>query len=226
MNEFYAAIAGAIVGGVIALGIQLLALRAAANERRADALERRKALGHALLFKMIQIVSHLHGFNSHVKEALARAAADGLSGRPWQFVIPLANFPERVHFSTDEMAMLLSLQDDDVFNRIASLDELHNSTVDVFQTYAARRLSLTSMLPAAMEESVGTTALTESQMLALAPRMAELDGIISTIRLKCDQDERDSKSALTALRDLLHNKIGLTYRLELKAEKAPAQIAT
>ncbi len=159
-NEFWSAIAGAIVGGVIALGIQLLALHAAAKDRREAAAERQKALGHALLFKTIQIYSHLRSFNGHLKDAQAVAEKAGQKTIIWQIVLPFANLPQRVHFSTDEMAMLLSLKDDDLFNDLVSMDELHNSTIDIFSTYTARRLSLTAELPtSSMEGEVGTTPL-------------------------------------------------------------------
>lgn len=125
-GEFWAAIAGAIVGGLIALVIQLVALWAAKAERKEDHNERRRALGYALLFKMIQIYSNLRQLRDHLAGAYERGLEDGLE-EPWQFVMPIVNVPDRVEFSTDEMSMLLSLGNDDVFNDLASLDQVHNS---------------------------------------------------------------------------------------------------
>lgn len=137
-----------MVGGLIAFGIQLVALRAAAKQRAEEAAERRKALGHALLVKMLKIHSHLHGFNEHLEETFAKAEKAGFDGEPWQIVRPIANHPPTVHFSTDEMVMLLSLKNDDVFNDVLSMDGVHNSTIALFQTFAECRRSLTSLLPA------------------------------------------------------------------------------
>lgn len=83
MNEFWAAIAGAIVGGLIAFGIQVIALREARKERIRDAAEKQKALGHALIFKVIGIYSHLRQLNLHLQDAAARMpkGTDQLAGR-------------------------------------------------------------------------------------------------------------------------------------------------
>ncbi len=142
MNEFWAAIAGAIVGGVIALAIQMIALNAAARDRKADAAERKNALGHALLFKAVRIYSHLRQFNHHVMAGAEEQKKRGHKAIAWQVVLPFANLPEKVHFSTDEMALLLSLKNDDLFNNAVSFDEVHNSTIDIFATYSERRSSL------------------------------------------------------------------------------------
>src|SRR3546814_10422982 len=123
--EFWAAIIGAIIGGLIALGIQLLALRAAKNQRLEEAAERKKALAHALLFKMAKILSNLENFKEYLQGPLKIANEAKLEREPWELIQPLANYPDPIQFSTDEMAMLLSLKNDDLFNEILSMDQVH-----------------------------------------------------------------------------------------------------
>jgi hypothetical protein len=217
-GEFWAAIFGAVVGGVISLGIQLVALSAATKERKEDAAERRKALAYALLFKMIEIHSHIGKLNLHLKESIAHARKQGFKGALWQMVVPLANGPDRVQFSTDEMAMLLSLKDNDLFNDIAGLDAVHNGTIEGFRVYSARRFELTSMLPGAvMEGRVGTTFLTDEQVQHLAPRAVELDHLVEQLLSDCERDEAESWAALRRLEEVLNAKVKLGIRVLPKA---------
>jgi hypothetical protein len=216
MNEFWAAIAGAIVGGIITFVIQLVALTAAANDRERDSAEKKAALGHALLFKAMQIYSHLRLLNREMKQGLEETGKFGLEGICWQAVRPMANMPEKVHFSTDEMAMLLSLKSDAVFNATVSFDEVHNSTIDIFATYSERRSSLTALLPAEMNGTVGSTELDHRQLALLAPRMFELNALLATMLTRCDQDEREALQILTSLHATLSAKLGMTYKLQPK----------
>jgi hypothetical protein len=143
-NEFWAAVGGAIVGGIIAFVIQLVVLRAAARQREKEAAERKKALGFSLFVKMMKIHSHLHLLHEHLEEPFERDKEGGGGREPWQIVLPLANNPMHVHFSSDEMAMLLSLKNDDLFNDVISMDEIHNSTIDLFDTFKEKRFALLS----------------------------------------------------------------------------------
>lgn len=220
-NEFWSAIGGAVVGGLIAFAIQLVALRAAAKQRAEEAAERRKALGHALLFKMLKIYSHLHQFNEHLEETFAKAEKAGSEREPWEIVLPIANHPAAFHFSTDEMAMLLSLKNDDVFNDVLSMDEVHNSTIVLFQTFAERRLALTSLLSAEMEGMVGTTELTKEQWQFLRPKMVEVNDLIKSMRQRCELDARDAWSVLTRLHAVLKDKVGVRFEIELKPDRQP-----
>jgi hypothetical protein len=215
-NEFWAAVAGAVVGGVIAFIIQLIILREAAKQRAKENDERRQALGHALLFKMIKIHSNLYGFDQHLEERFAEAEKDGFEGEPWQIYLPLANTPAPVRFSTDEMAMLLSLKDDDLFNDIVSLDEVHNGTIDIFRTLNARRQALTEELPAKMEGAKGETILTAEQLLFLRPKMVEINLLVESTREWCKTEEQNTRNSLTYLHSALKEKVGLTCSITFK----------
>jgi hypothetical protein len=190
----------------------MIALRAAANERKQTTAERRSALAHALFFKMIQICSHLHHFNSHLKTSLAPMKKEDVGAAAWAVVLPFANMPDYVRLSADEMALLLSL-DNDVFNTVVSFDEIHNSTIDAFKTYSERRLALTAMLPAETNSDVGTTALNPEQWALVSPRMAELNGLIGQLAPQCEKDEREAWAGLVSLQKILNSKLGLTLRV-------------
>jgi hypothetical protein len=129
-TEFWSAIIGAIVGGLIAYIVQVKALREGRRLRDEDHKRVQQAQGNALLFKMIRIHSDLHGIHRHIEGCFEQAEQKGLTGDPWQFVLPLANPPGPIHFSSEEMGMLLALKTDDVFNLVVKMDTVHNSLSD------------------------------------------------------------------------------------------------
>lgn len=217
-SEFYAAaggaVVGSVVGGVISYLLQMYSLGEARKQRKEDAEERRKALASALLFKAIQVHSHLKLMSDHIEESFHRAEHTKFKGEPWAFVLPLANTPQKVTFSSDEMAMLLALKEQDIFNDLASKDELHNATIDVFEVYRARRTVLVDMLPAhQMEGTQGSTSLTKEQLALVRPRMAELDQLITSLRHDCRDGADKSGVALHKLANILNAKTGLSVQL-------------
>lgn len=215
-SDFWAALIGAIVGGLIAFGIQIVSLNAAKKQREDDALERKKGLAHSLLFKVIQVYSHLHHFHSHIEEQVVKAGQEGFQGKLWQIVMPLGNGPAEVTFTADEMALLLSLKNDDVFNNVVSSDEVHNSTISAFQMYHRLRDSLLSQMPAQMEGSKGVSELTREQMLYLAPKMVELEGLINSIRDRCAKDVEAAWLNVSEVQALFKQTLGLSYAIQKK----------
>ena len=224
-NEFWAAIIGAVVGavtaGIISYLIQRTALKATADQLEKEAENRKKALGYALLFKMVRIYSGLAHMSRHLEEHFKKLEQKEYAGsEPWQIVLPIANPLEAVHFSTDEMAMLLSLKDNDLFNDLASLDVVHNSTIELFRTHASLRAKLLEMLPANIEGMVGEVHLTAEQAMYVRPKMVEINALIIDINERCTKDTNEAKDILQRLSTTLNNKLELSISLLSKAENA------
>lgn len=218
-SEFWAAIAGAVVGGVISYLLQRQNLEAAEKQRDKEKQDRNDALGNALIFKLIRIHSNLVGFEEHLKERLALAAQFGESDEPWQFYIPFVNLPSPVHFSSDEMGFLLSLKDDDLFNRIASFDEVHNSAIAIFSTLDSQRAVLTSQLPTeTMEGEIGHIALTPEQAKYFRPKMVQLNSLIVQASAWCKTEVPNSRFLLIRLKAVLEAKVGIKHKLSFVRE--------
>jgi len=115
-SEFWSAVVGAAVGGLIAYVVQKVALIEARNQRKEDARNIQTALANSLLFKMIRIHSDMYGISRHIESCFEDAKKRKFDGEPWQFFLPLANPPDPIHFSSDEMGMLLALKNDVAFN--------------------------------------------------------------------------------------------------------------
>lgn len=217
-TEFWAAIIGAIVGSVSAGVITWLLQR---NQDKRQILERNKGLARSLIFKLVRIHSDMVGFKSHVEEGVANAAQNDLE-LGWQSLRAIGNLPERISFSSDEMAYLLSLGNDDLFNKVLSLDVVHSSTIGIFELYKERRLALTDMLSAsAMEGAVGTTELNDSQLAFFAPKFAELDLLVADMKSRVDTDAMESREALLGTAVAVRQTLGPKFSIQLNEQKPP-----
>jgi hypothetical protein len=124
--------------------------------------------------------------------------------------------PDAIKFSPEEMARVLSL-DNKLFNEMAALDDLHNSTVAIFRLYAEKRDSLTTTLtPASMTENVGATFLTKEQKDKMKPRSVELDMLVEAMVQRTEQDGKQAWECLEALHTLLEKEFKLKHKLEMK----------
>ncbi|UIY26038.1 hypothetical protein LZK76_11920 [Rhizobium leguminosarum] len=142
-REFWAAIIGAVVGGLITLIVQRQEQKASRQQRAEDRKSEAKGQAYSLLFKVISIHASFGHIKAHVDERLEfgkSVKTEHVSA----ILLPIANPPSPIDFAPSEMAMLLSLKDDDVFNALASLDKIHNSIIPAWTMYDARRTSIAS----------------------------------------------------------------------------------
>ena len=220
-GETFAAIVGAIVGtvggGLISLFLQIYGLRKAGKEKAQDALDHQRALGMALIYKIGRVYSHLRVIRGSLEQSLKKGAAAGLSEK-WQMLQPAIATLEHVHFSSDEMTLLLTLGDHKLFNDMMAIDELHNMSIDVLKEYSRLREELTSMLPPVhkLEGLTGEFAFTPEQAGVLRPRMAGLNNLIDGMIAYAERDEKAAWSTIERLQQLLKSQLGLTYEFNQK----------
>ncbi|QQO31206.1 hypothetical protein JJC00_21405 [Bradyrhizobium diazoefficiens] len=142
----FGVIGGSIIGGAIsatvAFLIQKRTLNAAKEQREAKRFEKRKAIAYSLFFKMIRIHSTIEVIKSTLDECVNAGKKKGFASY-WQMILPLGNLPDRVRFTADEMALLLSL-DSRLFNDLGPYDEVRNSLIDLYENYGRRRTDVLS----------------------------------------------------------------------------------
>jgi hypothetical protein len=217
--EFWSAIAGAIVGGLIGIAIQLKVIWEAREQRKEDHERVQRALGLSLFFKMTKIVTNLHHLSRHIERCFQQAEAKGFKGDPWQFVLPLANFPEPVHFSADEMSMLLDLKNDKVFNDVISTDDVHNAMVEAAKTMSAERLSLEDRLSHDGVEGNVVYGHREEELAQHRPQIVKVNMLIELVRSNLKIDSEQSRAKLHELHDLLREKLGLEHRIAIELDQ-------
>lgn len=220
-TEFLSALAGAIAGGLIAYLVQIKALREARDIRNQDRKLTQQALGNALLFKMIRIYSNAVHLNTYIQECFEDAKRKSFKGEPWQFVRPLANPPNDIHFSADEMSLLLSLKDNDLFNLVVSQDVCHNSLNDAVKKLNEARENLTQRLDhdAADGETLSGT-LDQEKLLKLRPYMINVNSLIMAITDLSKRNAYDGARGLKGLQVLFHDKLGSTFAIEFPEEQS------
>jgi len=160
-KEFWSAIGGALVGGLIAYFVQIKALREGRQIRDEDHERLRRSLGHSLLFKMIRIHSNSGLIYRHFEDSFANARKSRPEAEPWMFVVQIANPPDREKFSSDEMSLLLSLGNDDVSNAVLPMDQIYNSMIELVKVFnTSRRTLLDEFQAKEFEGTVITDTLT------------------------------------------------------------------
>jgi hypothetical protein len=210
--EFWAAVTGAIIGAIAGGGVTW-ALQSMQDRRQRK--ERDQALARSLIFKLMRIYSDFRGFKKHVDECAANATALSLQDS-WQSLRAIGNLPPQLSFTPDEMSYLLSLKEFNLFNKVVSLDVVHSSTIGIFGLYAARRSELMDMLPASsMQGTVGTASLSPAQLAYFAPRAAELELLVTDIKVRVEEDVKDSREALVEVNAAAAATFGRPLKLEI-----------
>lgn len=133
-------------------------------------------------------------------------------------MLPIANLPSDIHFSNDEMAMLLSLKVDDLFNQTTAFDDIHNSDIELFRKQADLREWLNERLPAVMSGEVGEIHLTKEQAMYVRPKMVEMNSLIRPMEGRCKQDVDEAWDILIRLGKLLNEKLDLNINIVSKEE--------
>ncbi|WP_316232895.1 hypothetical protein [Bradyrhizobium sp. SZCCHNPS2010] len=206
---------GSTISTIVALWTQKRNLAAAKAQRDEERQAKREAIGYGFLFKLIRLASNLDALGKAVRQTLEGAAAKGFKGSAFQIVVPVVPLPDKIVFSPDEMGMVLSL-DSAVFNQLGALDELHNSTVALFEMYGKQRTAVMDRFGAKMEGTLGTTEMTEKDLHWLAPRAAELDQLVEMMLQRAEGDGKEAWVGLESLHAMLQKHFGIKHKLEPK----------
>lgn len=105
---------------------------------------------------------------------------------------------------------------DDLFNSIADLDELHQSTLSLFSAYAKSREEIKAKLPAKMDGRVGTSTLSKEQYDWLGPRIIEMNDTVQAMKTFTKKDGPIALDATFKLQSLMASKLRVTKTMQLK----------
>lgn len=203
MNEFWSAIAGAVVGGVITALLQLQVSLRGKSERAADRLEARQAVAYSLIFKMGKIASGLENISRLVEAAVAIPP----DGDLWQRVRSIANPPDRVVFSAEEMA-LVYWAESAFFNELVSIDDQYNTIVTIAEQYKGHRSALIDAFePVDYAPDGSGLTLSDERQWGLRPKIDAAEGAIATIAERCRPDADRAMQLTVRLADILRERL-------------------
>jgi hypothetical protein len=131
-------------------------------------------------------------------------------------VLPLGNPADKVKFTAEEMALILSL-DSQLFNDMGPFDEVHNGLIDLYEIYGNRRTGVLWKFGAdEMDGGKGTHSLTAEQVAWLRPRAYELNGIAENLVERASKEEALSKSLLRRAHSLFVKEFQFEKNLTFK----------
>lgn len=207
---------GAAISATVSLALQRSSFKEARQQKEKDRREVRKAKALSLVFKMIRISSDLNNLGKAVGESVERGRKEGLMGDLFQFVPPTIPLPDSVRFSPDEMAWVLSV-DNNLFNQMGPLDELHTNTVAIFDLYNTKRDNLLEKLGVEqMEGTVGTTFLTTEQRMWFQPRAVELNQLVAIMIQRSQRDAKECWDAFDNLTTVVSREFSMNLRFDRK----------
>lgn len=154
-SEFYAALGGALVGGLISLVLQFLNywredwVRKKERERTAaehlnEMAEREATLAFSLLAKIGRAHTDIVNIRAHLKEGEARLR--GVKNRMLaSAMLPLASDPPKLSLTLDEMILARDLKNDQILNDVMNFTHVHAMYVDSMSAFRALRRDLAAL---------------------------------------------------------------------------------
>lgn len=222
MNEFWAALVGAVVGSLVSGCISYWLQRSGFNEQRLERQEQekneRRALGHSLFFKILSITNNLTHIKAHVDECVGRAAAADPEGKtpPVAFLLPLMNVADPVQLDPKEMSMLLASKEDEVFNRVLDIPPIYNSILPAWKQYAAMRAELHDAASTTIDLETGEGPMEFPSSGPTAIRFFEANGVAQRLIERAVKDHEDASETLDMLLRALNEKAGTGIAIAAK----------
>ena len=131
--------------------------------------------------------------------------------------MPIVPLPEPIRFLPEEMALILSI-DNNLFNEMAALDELHNSTVAIFEIYNTKREAVMDRLGAEMDGGVGTTIMNAEQKRWFDPRAYVLNQLVEIMIQRTQQDGQQAWAAFEHLKSTMEKQFDMKLNFVRNAE--------
>lgn len=218
-SEFFSAIVGALIGGLIAYLVQLQTLREERKAREQQRREEQSAAGYALFFKVLSIYSNLNHIKNYMVEA--REAATGRGDWPLHSTLkPLANVFNPIFFDTEGMSLLLGLKEPKTLNAVLSLDAIHNGVLPAWHLYASKKEQFNQLVSVTnFEPSTGTAAIAIQKGSAAERLMYEVNELAEELAARAIRDADDSQVALELLMGTLNSRLNLEIKFEPKLNK-------
>lgn len=221
-SVFGGALVGAAISGCINIWLHFRTLDKAATQRANDRKDTRKAQAFSLLVKLSRILSDGTVITREIDLMIARAKEAGHEPKHLSMVVmPMSPSPFPVTFTSDELALVLSL-DDDLFNQIAALDQLHASTAAMNTLYGQKRETLMTRFGAKMEGNVGTTILDAKEKQWFEPRLIEVEDILAGVRQFAAECRDEGGTAIKRWHAVMRKEFDLKQSLIIKEERPPS----
>ncbi len=213
-TEFWAAITGALVGGLFALFAQWLAIRTERKQREDDRFRTQQALAMSLLLKVRDMHGNYVESRRSIEEQFSEAEQMGMVDEPWRFFKPFSSNLTHFHFTPDEKATLLELKNDKLLNETLLLEPRHFHYVESLRTLNRLIFELhDKALPVYVEGDQGRVELPHDEFMKLKPRMLQVDSLIDALRAEASEDADVFGRLMEELSKAYKDKLRLPFEI-------------
>jgi hypothetical protein len=215
-NEFWAAVVGAIIGGLISGVIQFLSFKRQDQIEREKTRQRNVLISYALMFKIMKIYSDLIQFDDHINECKAKAKENDLA-EPHRYFLPLVTLPDPIMVNIDEMEVLIDEHNMDVVNRLFDLSSIHRCTIDLFKAHQSLDNQLKAFIYVDdIHDGIAVTGIKMEDMTKVRPLMFQIDQLFGSISERSAQDRVTAKFCLDNSIKIINQKFGTKIKVESK----------
>lgn len=224
-NEFWSALAGAIVGGMIGIIGQIMTIRANRAVIFDPKSEQIRAASISILYKIIKVHSNNFSVLLSFKDAVEKEnTVSSISGskstvaEPWQIYMPLANVPAAVYFSDSEMNAILAEGTDELFNDIFQIEISHNALMPAVQTLRDESNKLRMMFMAySHEDGMMSGHLSANRYREFLPATVLVNGLCRDTLSFSQENIKFAEKCAKNLRIFLKEKYDFQKNISFKS---------
>ncbi len=205
---------GALMGAAAAaIPAWLLARNTSKETLERDRIARREQMeadAFSGVVKLVSIVNGVAALQRTIEEQIAEAQEAGLAGQLWCRVRGLTGLrQEEIKFEARELAVLLAAKEFKYLTEVLLVAERYSTLVAAMQDYADRRRELTDMIPARIENGVGTFILNQAEQERFGPRILELESMIEELRQTAAKDNEETIRVAGEFGEIARRQLGI-----------------
>lgn len=216
-TEAMSGILGAILGGAATIVGQWVTIRSSRNTEREKRKSQDIAVASSLLFKCLVIYSNIKLINDFLKNP-SQGIATGLSSdaKFWEKLVPIANPPEKIFFTSEEMSLLLQYKMNDTFNNMMRFDDRHNGLItSLLILFSEKEKIVAAIQNITHDGSLMSSMLSVKDMANITPGIVKIESLSGHMMIDADGQEEEFRTILITLHSELVNKIGISYKMTL-----------
>ncbi|UES40373.1 hypothetical protein [Roseibium aggregatum] len=180
---------GAIIGACVGGFISWLIARQAANltlKRDEEArIKEQKSHALSLMIKASLVLADVVAIAKLIDQSLSTANENKLTNQPlWRRIVPTISHKQTFEVEAVELAPLMEAKANEIVYAATELFLQHATLITALEKYAILRGEMKKLIPTHLgtKDTVVVSALTESEVAALAPYELELESLISEVR--------------------------------------------
>lgn len=204
------AVGGAILSSYFSYRIQNRSFQQERKLRENEIRRSEQALGRSLLIKLHKI----HTNTSAVHRQVAKSFKGNPDWELWQLLRPLTPIPDPIHFTSEELSMLMGLESESTFNSVMFMDVNHDSTLGLIRTYNSERKNLEDKMPtSSVDGNIVESNLDSRQSTELRVLMNRVNDLAIYLHNHVKRYTKECEQTVDELCELFRDKLDLKHRV-------------